>query len=65
MTAVFWRLCLTLSSIRTEPTSPGKAEAEADTCANEQGKSTTYKGGLFAFVTLMILLIYRHGCRTG
>ena len=33
-----------LLSIRTEPTSPEKAEAEADACANEQGKSTTYQG---------------------
>ena len=32
-----------LFSIRTEPTSPKNAEAEADICANEQSKSTTYQ----------------------
>lgn len=53
-----------LFSVRTEPTSPEKAEAEGDTCANEQGKSTTYQGELLAFVMLIVLLIYRDGCRT-
>ena len=52
-------------SIRTEPTSPEKAEAEADTCADEQGKSTTSQGELLALVTLIMLLIYRDGWRTG
>lgn len=53
-----------LLSIPTEPTSPEKAEAKADTCANEQGRSTTYQGELSGLVTLILLLIYRDGCRT-
>ena len=51
--------------VPTEATSPEKAEAKADTCANEQGKSTTHQGGLFTLVTLMPILLYRDGCRTG
>ncbi len=35
-----------LFSIRTEPTIPKEAEAEADICANERGKPTTYQGNL-------------------
>lgn len=41
-----------LFSIPTEPTSPKEAEAEADICANEQGKPTTYQGESLALVTL-------------
>lgn len=35
-----------LFSIRTEPTIPKEAEAEADICANEQGKPIIYQGKL-------------------
>ena len=40
-------------SILTEPTSPKEAEAEADICANEQGKATTYPGEFIVLVTLI------------
>lgn len=53
-----------LVSIHTDPTSPEKADAEADASANEHGKSTTYQGDYLALVTLIMLLMYRDGCRT-
>ena len=40
-------------SIPTEPTSPKEAEADADICANEQGKATTYQGEFIVLATLI------------
>ena len=41
-----------LVAILTEPTSPKKAEVEADIGANEQGKPTAYRGEFIALVML-------------